>query len=199
MKASGCEGCFTKSPQETVESQEGQPRVWTPLSCIFPSLPLPSHLAWSTKVHSFQSHIFMSPFGKPLQLCLWLHFKFTVFWGSLATLSKVWFKTDDEWGKDAACWERWSWTWGHAPCNLVTEQACYLPHPGRLGSESHAEPSWGSDCSWEVSQSLRPSASPCLGSNFSLRVFKAPTLGLTSVGLPQGLTFPSLAKWKGGW
>ena len=56
--------------------------------------------------------------------------------------------------------------------------------------ESHAEPSRGSDCSWEVSQSLRPSAAPCLGSNFSLRVFKAPTLGLPQ----QGLTFPGLAK-----
>lgn len=56
-----------------------------------------------------------------------------LFWGSLATLSKGWSKTDDECGEDAACWERWSWTWGHAPCNLVTEQACFCPILGAWG------------------------------------------------------------------
>ena len=104
-----------------------------------------------------------------------------LFWGSLATLSKGWSKTDDECGEvgmlrkvvlDVRSRAMQSGYWA----------SLFLPHPGRLGSESHAEPSWGSDCSWEVSQSLRPSASPCLGSNFSLGVFKAPTLGPTSAG-----------------
>ena len=102
------------------------------------SLPLPSHLAWS-----FQSHIFMSTFGKPPQLCLWLHIPLNwlcLFWGSLATLSKGWSKTDDEWGEDAACWERWSWTWGHAPCNLVTEQARFCPVLGAWGEPRRAKP-----------------------------------------------------------
>lgn len=163
----------------------GQPRVWTPLSVHIPSLslPLPSCLAWSTKVHSFQSHIFMSPFGKSLQLCLWLHFKFTVFvLGKLGHIKQK--LVQNRWwvGRRRSMLRKVVLDMRSRAMQSGYWASPFLPRPGRLGSESHAEPSWGSDCSWEVSQSLRPSSSPCLGSNFSLGVFKALTLGPTSAG-----------------
>ena len=138
----------------------GQPRVWTPLSVHIPSisLPLPSRLAWSTKVHSFQSHIFMSPFGKPLQLCLWLHFKFTVFvLGKLGHIKQK--LVQNRWwvGRRRSMLRKVVLDMRSRAMQSGYWASPFLPRPGRLGSESHAEPSWGSDCSWEVSQSLRPS------------------------------------------
>lgn len=136
MKGSGYEGYFTKSPQETVESQEGSPGSGLPFPCIFPHSPYLFPAVWL----EVQRYIVFNPTFSwaPLESHFNCAYDFTLnllclFWGSLVTLSKSWSKTDDEWGEDAACWERWSWTWGHAPCNLVTEQARFCPVLGAWG------------------------------------------------------------------